>query len=117
MQGKFERCIVREWVLTSFLRGATGQPIESLHAALRCVRPSHAQLMAMRGRGFVTGTPGFGARRQAAMALAVLADREAEGLDRPTDRPAGRRQERASVDSERRWPVWELELGKEEERG
>jgi hypothetical protein len=50
--------------------------------------------MAMPGRGFVTGTPGFGARRQAAMALAVLADRDAEGLDRPTDRPAVVRSER-----------------------
>lgn len=70
--------------------------------------------MAMPGRGFVTGTPGFGARRQAAMALAVLADREAEGLDRPTDRPAGRRQERAwTASAGGRFG----ELGKEEERG
>jgi hypothetical protein len=66
--------------------------------------------MAMPGRGFVTGTPGFGARRQAAMALAVLADREAEGLDRPT----GRRQERAwTASAGGRFG----ELGKEEERG
>lgn len=86
--------------------GGAQEDRRSSHFMLRCVRPSHAQWMhAMRG--FVTGTPGFGAIRACVAAalhtqagqrsgfrkslglgvrLAVLADREPRGvlgLDRP----------------------------------